>query len=74
MRLAGHPFVEYGIVEHRLRTRFPDLFAAHVAEQGHSGLTHAPAHANCAIHRRRRSAVQSACWSKVNSASTLPVA
>ncbi|WP_199443591.1 hypothetical protein [Umezawaea beigongshangensis] len=30
------PFLEYGIVEHRLRTRFPDLFAAHVAEQGHS--------------------------------------
>jgi hypothetical protein len=28
--------VEYGIVEHRLRTRFPDLFAAHVADQGHS--------------------------------------
>lgn len=34
--LTGDPFVEYGIVEHRLRTRFPDLFAAHVAEQGHS--------------------------------------
>lgn len=34
--LAEDPFVEYGIVEHRLRTRFPDLFAAHVAEQGHS--------------------------------------
>ncbi|ONI86958.1 hypothetical protein ALI144C_09930 [Actinosynnema sp. ALI-1.44] len=33
---ADAPFVEYGIVEHRLRTRFPDLFAAHVAEQGHS--------------------------------------
>jgi hypothetical protein len=33
---AGDPFVEYGIVEHRLRTRFPDLFATHVAEQGHS--------------------------------------
>lgn len=30
------PFLEYGIVEHRLRTRFPDLFAAHVADQGHS--------------------------------------
>lgn len=34
--LADEPFVEYGIVEHRLRTRFPELFAAHVAEQGHS--------------------------------------
>jgi hypothetical protein len=34
--LAGDPFVEYGIVEHRLRTRFPELFASHVAEQGHS--------------------------------------
>ncbi len=34
--LAGDPFVEYGIVEHRLRARFPELFAAHVAEQGHS--------------------------------------
>ncbi|GLY48666.1 hypothetical protein Lesp01_23220 [Lentzea sp. NBRC 102530] len=33
---AGDPFVEYGIVEHRLRARFPDLFAAHVADQGHS--------------------------------------
>lgn len=33
---VGEPFVEYGIVEHRLRTRFPDLFAWHVAEQGHS--------------------------------------
>jgi hypothetical protein len=33
---AGDPFLEYGIVEHRLRTRFPDLFAAHVAEQGDS--------------------------------------
>lgn len=32
----GDPFVEYGIVEHRLRTRFPDLFASHVADQGHS--------------------------------------
>ena len=30
------PFLEYGIVEHRLRTRFPDLFAAHVADQGHT--------------------------------------
>lgn len=36
--LTGDPFMEYGIVEHRLRTRFPDLFAAHVAEQGHSML------------------------------------
>ncbi|HEX6355094.1 hypothetical protein, partial [Actinophytocola sp.] len=34
--LAGDPFVEYGIVEHRLRIRFPCPFAAHVAEQGHS--------------------------------------
>lgn len=32
----GEPFVEFGIVEHRLRQTFPDLFAAHVAEQGHS--------------------------------------
>ncbi|GLW90021.1 hypothetical protein [Actinokineospora globicatena] len=32
----GDPFLEYGVVEHRLRTRYPDLFAAHVAEQGHS--------------------------------------
>jgi hypothetical protein len=34
--LAGEPFVEYGIVEYRLRTRFPALFAVHVAEQGHA--------------------------------------
>ena len=34
--VPGEPFVEYGIVEHRLRTREPDLFAAHVAQQGHS--------------------------------------
>lgn len=33
---SGEPFLEYGIVEYRLRTRFPDLFAAHVADQGHS--------------------------------------
>lgn len=33
---AGDPFVEFGIVEHRLRTRFPDRFDEHVAEQGHS--------------------------------------
>jgi hypothetical protein len=33
---GGEPFVEYGIVEHRLRRRYPGLFAAHVAEQGHS--------------------------------------
>lgn len=33
---AGEPFVEYGIVEYRLRTLYPALFAAHVAEQGHS--------------------------------------
>lgn len=32
----GEPFVEFGIVEHRLRGMFPDLFAAHVADQGHS--------------------------------------
>jgi hypothetical protein len=32
----GDPFVEYGIVEYRLHTRFPDLFAAHVAQQGHT--------------------------------------
>jgi hypothetical protein len=30
------PFVQYGIVEYRLHTRFPDRFAAHVANQGHS--------------------------------------
>ncbi|GGS32940.1 hypothetical protein [Actinokineospora fastidiosa] len=34
--IQGEPFVEYGIVEHRLRKGFPALFAGHVAEQGHS--------------------------------------
>ena len=33
---ADDPLLEYGIVEHRLRTRFPDLFAAHVGDQGHN--------------------------------------
>ena len=29
------PFVEYGIVEYRLRQRYPDLFLAHVRDRGH---------------------------------------
>ncbi|WP_133828888.1 hypothetical protein [Actinomycetospora succinea] len=32
----GEPFVEYGVVEYRLRREYPDLFLAHVAAQGHS--------------------------------------
>ncbi|MFC5063668.1 hypothetical protein [Actinomycetospora atypica] len=32
----GDPFVEYGVVEYRLRTDFPALFHTHVAERGHS--------------------------------------
>ena len=31
----GDPFVEYGIVEYRLRQRYPDLFLAHVRDRGH---------------------------------------
>lgn len=31
----GEPLLEYGIVEYRLRQRFPALFAAHVADRGH---------------------------------------
>jgi hypothetical protein len=34
----GEPFVEYGIVEYRLRQERPDLFAAHVREAGHTML------------------------------------
>ena len=32
------PFVEYGIVEYRLRTNHPALFHAHVEDRGHSML------------------------------------
>ena len=32
---VGGPWEEYGIVEYRLRQRFPDLFAAHVRDRGH---------------------------------------
>lgn len=35
---AGEPFVEYGVVEYRLRRDRPDLFAAHVREAGHTML------------------------------------
>jgi hypothetical protein len=31
----GEPFVEYGVVEYRLRVGRPDLFAAHVRDRGH---------------------------------------
>ncbi len=31
----GEPMLEYGIVEYRLRQRFPRLFQEHVAERGH---------------------------------------
>ncbi|MDP9443750.1 MAG: hypothetical protein M3P83_05130 [Actinomycetota bacterium] len=31
----GEPLLEYGIVEYRLRDRFPRLFQEHVAERGH---------------------------------------
>lgn len=31
----GEPFVEYGVVEYRLRCSRPDLFVAHVRERGH---------------------------------------
>lgn len=33
--VVGEPFVEYGIVEHRLMLARPDLFAAHVRDRGH---------------------------------------
>ena len=32
---AGEPFVEYGVVEYRLRVARPDLFVAHARERGH---------------------------------------
>ena len=32
---AGEPFVEYGVVEYRLRLAHPDLFVAHVRDRGH---------------------------------------
>lgn len=32
---AGEPFVEYGVVEYRLRLARPELFVAHVRERGH---------------------------------------
>lgn len=31
----GEPFVEFGVVEYRLRQDYPELFAAHVRERGH---------------------------------------
>jgi hypothetical protein len=31
----GEPFVEYGIVEYRLREAYPDLFISHVRDRGH---------------------------------------
>lgn len=33
--IDGEPYVEYGVVEFRLRERFPKLFLAHVRERGH---------------------------------------
>lgn len=42
----GDPFVEYGVVEYRLRTGFPALFHAHVADRGHSILGHRQATAS----------------------------
>ncbi|GAA4682339.1 hypothetical protein GCM10023215_15400 [Pseudonocardia yuanmonensis] len=33
--LPGEPYVEFGIVEFRLRESRPDLFRAHVADRGH---------------------------------------
>ena len=42
----GEPFMEYGVVEHRLRARYPELFAAHVAERGHSMFGTRPATAS----------------------------
>lgn len=32
---AGEPFVEYGVVEYRLRLTHPDLFISHVRDHGH---------------------------------------
>lgn len=32
---AGEPYVEYGVVEYRLRQRYPELFRAHVRDRGH---------------------------------------
>ncbi len=32
---AGEPLLEYGIVEYRLRQRYPRLFREHVADRGH---------------------------------------
>ncbi|MGY1810172.1 hypothetical protein ACI8AF_22625 [Blastococcus sp. SYSU D00669] len=37
---AGDGLLEYGIVEYRLRARYPDLFRTHVAERGHTLLGH----------------------------------
>lgn len=36
--VSGEPFVEYGIVEYRFARAHPDLFAAHIAERGHTML------------------------------------
>jgi hypothetical protein len=33
--VPGEPYVEFGIVEYRLRETRPDLFRAHVADRGH---------------------------------------
>jgi hypothetical protein len=33
--VVGEPFVEYGVVEYRLRQAFPKLFLAHVHDRGH---------------------------------------
>lgn len=43
---AGEPFVEYGVVEYRLRQERPDLFVAHVREAGHTMLAPAVATAS----------------------------
>jgi hypothetical protein len=33
--VPGEPFAEYGVVEYRLRVAYPELFRAHVRQQGH---------------------------------------
>ena len=35
MSFRGEPFPEYGVVEYRFRQQYPELFRAHVREQGH---------------------------------------
>ncbi|MFC5138414.1 hypothetical protein ACFPK1_09250 [Actinomycetospora rhizophila] len=42
----GDPFVEYGVVEYRLRQEHPDLFLSHVTDRGHAILGHRQATAS----------------------------